>query len=184
MWVIVGLGNPGRKYSGTRHNIGFRVIDSLSERLRIVFTEKEKYLKGEGLYKDNSLILVKPLTYMNLSGVAVREVIRMRNCPPERLIVVHDDLALPVGRIKIRERGSSGGHRGIQSIIESTGTNEFIRVKIGIGRSPEIPAEVYVLKKFTPQEREIINEAVDSASDAVLSIIDKGISRAMTGYNR
>ncbi len=184
MWVIVGLGNPGRKYSLTRHNIGFRVIDSLSERLQIVFTEKEKYLKGEGLYRDNRIVLVKPLTYMNLSGAAVREVLRMRNCPPGRLIVVHDDLALPVGRIKIRERGSSGGHRGIQSIIESIGTNEFIRVKIGIGRSPEIPSEVYVLKKFTPQEREIINEAVESASDAVLYIIEKGVSRAMTEYNR
>ncbi len=182
--MIVGLGNPGRKYSGTRHNTGFRVIDSLSERLSVVFTEKEKYIKGEGFYKDNRLVLIKPLTYMNLSGAVVREVLRMRNCPSERLIVVHDDLALPVGRIKIRERGSSGGHRGIQSIIESIGTNEFIRVKIGIGRSPEIPSEVYVLKKFTPQEREIINEAVDSASDAVLSIIDKGVSRAMTEYNR
>ncbi|HEC97455.1 MAG TPA: aminoacyl-tRNA hydrolase [Nitrospirae bacterium] len=184
MWVIVGLGNPGRKYSGTRHNIGFRVIDSLSKRLSVVFTEKKKYITGEGLYKDNRLILVKPLTYMNLSGVAVREVLRMRNCPAERLIAVHDDLDLPVGRIRIRERGSSGGHRGIQSIIESIGTNEFIRVKIGVGRSPEIPAEVYVLKKFSPQERELIDEAVESASDAVLSVIDKGVSGAMTEYNR
>jgi PTH1 family peptidyl-tRNA hydrolase len=182
--VIVGLGNPGRKYSATRHNIGFRVIDSLSKRLSVGFTEKQKYLKGEGLYKDNRLILIKPLTYMNLSGVAVREVLRMRNCPTERLIVVHDDLDLSVGRIKIRERGSSGGHRGIQSIIESIGTNEFIRVKIGVGRSPEIPAEVYVLKKFSPQERELIDEAVESASDAVLSVIDKGVSGAMTEYNR
>jgi len=184
LWVIAGLGNPGRRYSGTRHNIGFDVIDAISERLSLVLSDKGRYIMGEGLYGDEELILVKPLTYMNLSGAAVGEVLRMRNAPPERLIVVHDDLDLPVGRVKIKERGSSGGHRGVQSIIESIGTNEFIRVRIGIGREPGVPSEVYVLKKFRPGERAAMDEAVEVASDAVLCIIENGVNRAMTEYNR
>ena len=184
MWVIAGLGNPDRKYRETRHNIGFKVIDSLSERLRIDFTEKKNYIKGEGLYRDEAVVLIKPLTFMNLSGIAIREVLRRRRCAPDRLIVVHDDLDLPVGRIKIKKKGSSGGHRGIQSIIDYIGTDEFVRVKIGIGRPSGVSPEVYVLKRFHPEERDTIEESIKSATDAVLAIIEKGVERAMTEYNR
>ncbi len=184
MWAIVGLGNPGGKYSKTRHNIGFMVIDALADRLGIDLAEKKNHMIGEGLYEGEKIVLLKPLTYMNLSGIAVRTVLQYRNCPPGRLIVVHDDLDLPVGRIKIKTRGSSGGHRGIQSIIDSIGTNEFIRVKIGIGRPSDTPTEVYVLNKFTPAENDTIRESIERASEAVLSIISQGLNRTMTEYNK
>ncbi len=184
MWVVTGLGNPGRRYRGTRHNVGFRVIDVLSERLDAGLSEKRKYVKGEGLYGDELVVLIKPLTFMNLSGAAVREVLRRRRCSHENLIVVHDDLDIPVGRIKIKKKGSSGGHRGVQSIIDHIGTEEFIRVKVGIGRPPGVPPEVYVLGPFRPEEREAVEGAIKSAADAVLTIIEKGVDRAMTEYNR
>lgn len=184
LWVIAGLGNPGRKYTGTRHNIGFRVVDAVSERLGLQFTEKRSYHIGEGLYEDVKIILVKPLTFMNLSGTAIREVLKRNGCPPDNLIVVHDDLDLPVGRVKIRPMGSSGGHNGVQSVIDNLGTDDFSRIKVGIGRPVNVPGEVYVLGRFHPDEKDDIEEAVVRASDAVFSIIDNGVEDSMNKYNR
>jgi PTH1 family peptidyl-tRNA hydrolase len=184
LWLVAGLGNPGRKYENTRHNLGFRVVDQIAERLGVEFSQKKDYLISEGLYGDQRMVLIKPLTFMNLSGMAVRTVLRYRAISPDNLIVVHDDLDLPVGRIRIRRRGSSGGHKGVQSIIDQSGTSEFIRVKIGIDGPRDRPAEIYVLEKFHPNEREIINEAVSRASDAVFRIVMDGVSHAMTEYNR
>lgn len=184
LWLIAGLGNPGRKYEGTRHNIGFRVVDAVSERLKLKLTEKRSYQIGEGLYEGVKIILLKPLTFMNLSGTAVREVLKKNGCLPENLIVVHDDLDLPVGRLKIRSKGSSGGHNGLQSVIDNLGTGEFSRIKIGIGRPVNVPGEVYVLGRFHPDEKDDIEEALVRASDAVFSIIDNGVENSMNEYNR
>lgn len=192
MWVIVGLGNPGSKYSRTRHNIGFRVVDRLSEEYGISLKEYDIYIWGRGLAGGRELALIKPLTFMNRSGIAVKKILRKLNIrkddSPESLrdclIVVHDDLDIDVGAIKIRRNGSSGGHRGIESIIEETGTKDFIRVKIGIGRDKDIPAEEYVLNTFKSSEKKMVSEAVDNAAGAVSVIVTEGVDRAMNMFNR
>ncbi|GBE01868.1 peptidyl-tRNA hydrolase [bacterium BMS3Bbin06] len=183
MWLIVGLGNPGRKYHNTRHNIGFDVLENLAGELRLTPKIHDLYEYFEGVYEDNRLILLKPLTFMNLSGSAVSAIYRKKPVIPQQTIVIHDDLDLPVGKIKIRKKGSSGGHRGVRSIMESIGSSEFIRLKIGIGRAVDVPPEVYVLKKFTPDERETIRSSIQTASEAVLDIISTGVDAAMNRYN-
>lgn len=184
MWAIVGLGNPGAKYSRTRHNAGFMAVDELSLRGGLEFKEKPLFLIAKGSLKSESVVLVKPLTFMNKSGLAVKEVLSSFNIPTERLIVIHDDLDMDIGRIKIRRAGSSGGHNGIRSIIEQIGTKDFIRVKIGIGKDPSISTEDYVLSKFRLEERPLIKEAIETAVEAVESIISEGVERAMNIYNK
>jgi len=184
LWAIVGLGNPGAKYSKTRHNVGFMVIDEISKKEGFEFKERPLFLISKGSFGSEDLVLVKPLTFMNRSGLAVKEVLSSFNIPSERLIVIQDDLDMDVGRIKIRKTGSSGGHNGIRSIIEGIGTKDFIRVKIGIGKDPFIPAEDYVLSKFKPEERPIIKEAIQTAVDAIEGILRDGIDRAMNIYNK
>lgn len=184
MWAIVGLGNPGPKYSGTRHNAGFMAVDELAARHGMRLEEKKLYSASKGSINGHNALLVEPLTFMNLSGSAVVECRRKHGTEPEDLIVISDDLDLPVGRIKLSTGGSSGGHRGLESIIQSIGTREFIRIRIGIGRDPESPAEVYVLKRFRPEEREDIQAAVSLAADAVEMIIAEGMERAMNSFNQ
>jgi len=187
-WIIVGLGNPGEKYSATRHNVGFMVLERLSNAYRIPLTVRDAYCLGKGIIEATPVVLIKPLTYMNLSGVAVRKVLRKFNLIREgeigNLIVIHDDLDLEPGVVKIRQAGSSGGHKGIESIIRETGTKEFIRVKIGIGRNREIPLEEYVLRRFRASERNFIEDGIMKAMNAVESIITGGVEKAMNICNR
>ena len=184
MWCIVGLGNPGRKYDRTRHNAGFMVADELARRWGIDLREDGDCIIAEGSAGTRNVILVEPLTFMNLSGRAVRRVTRYRNITRTALIVVHDDLDIEVGRVKLRIGGSSGGHKGVASIIAETGGEDFIRVKVGVGRDPLIPAERYVLTKFPPAEAAAVAEAIQTAADAVEMIIAEGATQAMNHFNR
>ena len=183
MWLIAGLGNPGSRYEKTRHNAGFLVIEELVERLQLEFKEKEDFKISKGSLGDEKIILVEPLTFMNRSGVAVRKIMQKSNVSPERLIVIHDDLDLECGNLKIRKKGSSGGHKGIESIIQNIGTREFIRVKIGIGRDPFVPTEKYVLSRFRKDEMPMIKETIAKAAESVHSIIIEGVERAMNRFN-
>lgn len=187
MWVIAGLGNPGSKYSATRHNIGFRVIDQLSEEYGIKLEERDIYSIGKGALKEVDVILLKPLTFMNKSGLAVKKALKKFNILSDnlmnKLIVIHDDLDIDTGLIKIRKGGSSGGHKGIESIIQEIGTKDFVRVKIGIGRDKGIPVEEYVLSNFKPSEKNLIKDVIINSVNAIVSIITEGVDRAMNKYN-
>jgi peptidyl-tRNA hydrolase, PTH1 family len=184
LWLIAGLGNPGTRYEYTRHNAGFLAVDELLRTKKLTFKEKEHYRIAEGSRGDEKIILLEPLTFMNNSGVAVRKVMQKSNLSPEDLIVIHDDLDLATGSLKIRKKGSSGGHKGIESIIQNIGSGEFVRIKIGIGRDPLIPAEKYVLSKFRKDEMELIRDALGRAVESVDSIIDFGIEKTMNRFNR
>jgi PTH1 family peptidyl-tRNA hydrolase len=188
MWVIAGLGNPGEKYSATRHNIGFMVVDRLSKEYRVPFTVKDDYSIGKGSIDHVNVILLKPLTYMNLSGSAVRKILKKTNLLQDgeitNFIVIHDDLDLETGVVKIRRNGSSGGHRGIESIIQETGSRDFIRVKIGIGRDRNIPVEEYVLRRFRAAEKKMVEDGILQAVHAIETILTSGIERAMNACNR
>jgi len=155
--LIVGLGNPGKKYEKTRHNVGFRVIDNLKQRI----TNNEQ----------RTTILLKPQTYMNLSGKEVTEKARYYKIKPQDIVVIYDDLDLPTGEIRVREKGSSAGHKGVQSIIEALKTEEFRRVRIGIGRPENISPEKYVLENFLPQEEKIMIKAIDEAAEKVIELL-------------
>ena len=184
MWVIAGLGNPGTKYSGNRHNVGFKVIDRIAEEYDIPLEEKDIYIIGKGAVEGVDVILLKPLTFMNRSGLAVKKILKKKNLSPDNLIVVQDDLDMDTGIIKIRKNGSSGGHRGIESVIQEIGTRDFIRVKVGIGRDNDIPVEKYVLMNFRPSEKIQAKDGIIKAAEAVASIAAEGVERAMNKYNR
>ena len=184
MWVIAGLGNPGTKYSGNRHNVGFKVIDRIAEEYDIPLEEKDIYIVGKGAVEGVDVILLKPLTFMNRSGLAVKKILKKKNLSPDNLIVVQDDLDMDTGIIKIRKNGSSGGHRGIESVIQEIGTRDFIRVKVGIGRDNDIPVEKYVLMNFRPSEKIQAKDGIIRAAEAVASIAAEGVERAMNKYNR
>lgn len=184
MWIIVGLGNPGRKYERTRHNVGFRVVDNLADVHGIELKENELYKIGRGSIGNEKVVLVEPLTFMNRSGRAVRDASRRFDFQPERLVVIHDDLDMDTGRLKVKRGGGPGGHKGVSSIIQDIGSREFIRVKIGIGRNPDIPSEHYVLSKFGKSETALAKDAVHRASDAVEAILASGLEHAMNAFNR
>ena len=192
MKIIMGLGNPGSEYAQNRHNIGFRCIDRLS-RLQSIPVKKAhcQSLTGEGLIEGSQVVLAKPKTFVNLSGNAASSLLHKYKCEPSDLIVIHDDLDLPVGRLRIRQGGKSGGHRGIRSIISSLGTEEFIRVKIGISRpehSHRLPYEEaiieHVLGDLSPQEEELAVPALESACEAIMILLTEGLETAMNRYNR
>lgn len=183
MWLLVGLGNPGLRYARTRHNIGFMVLDRLAESLDLSFREKTDYRACSGSISGHKVVLMEPLTFMNRSGSAVRKVFSKYAVLPANLIVVHDDLDLEAGKLKIRKKGSSGGHKGIESVIQNLGTQDFIRVRIGIGRDPFVPTEDYVLSKFRKNEKPLIQDAINKAADAVYSIIIHGADKAMNTFN-
>lgn len=183
MWLLVGLGNPGPKYLRTRHNIGFMVLDRLAESLGLSFREKTDYRFCNGSISGQKVILIEPLTFMNRSGNAVRNLVSKNPVVPETIIVVHDDLDLEAGKLKIRKTGSAGGHKGIESIIQCLGSRDFIRVKVGIGRDPLIPTEEYVLGKFRKEEQPLIKTAVSRAGEAVFCIIEEGLDKAMNRFN-
>jgi len=186
MILIVGLGNPGRKFANTKHNIGFMVADFLAKKLEANFKEKEEFFIAQSKIDNKEVLIVKPKTYMNLSGRAVKVLLdeETQKALPESLIVIHDDLDLPLGKIRIKKNGSSGGHKGIQSIIEQIGTKNFIRLKIGIGKDPSQNSSEYVLSPFTKKEKPLIKEKISLAASAVISIITEGLEKSMNIYNR
>ena len=183
MWLVVGLGNPGSRYARTRHNIGFLALDELAGGLGLAFREKTDYRICNGSIGDEKLVLMEPLTFMNRSGSAVKKVADKFAVPPEKIIVVHDDLDMETGRLKVRKKGSSGGHKGVESVIQQIGSKDFVRVKIGIGRDPFVPTEDYVLSKFRKDELSLIREALVRAVDAIRFIIDEGVEKAMNRFN-
>ncbi len=185
-WLIVGLGNPGREYENSRHNCGFRAIDRLSGRLGCKI-DKAKFqgLYGKTLYGGKPLYLLKPLTYMNLSGQSVLQLSAYFQIPPQRIIVLFDDISLEPGRLRVRAEGSAGGHNGIKSVIAQLGSEAFPRVKIGVGAkpNPEYDLAAWVLGSFPPAEEKAVSAALDAAGDAALTIIDKGVPEAANKYN-
>ncbi len=186
MYIIAGLGNPGRKYEGTRHNIGWQVIDELAEKYNIKVTEsKFKGLTGKGIINGEKVILLKPLTYMNLSGEAVKEAVNFYKIDEtSQLIVVADDVSLDVGHIRMRKKGSAGGHNGLKNIIAHLGHEEFMRIKMGVGDKPEgYDLADYVLGHFGKEEEKIIAQSRKTAVLAIETIISDGIDQAMNLYN-
>ena len=184
---MVGLGNPGERYAGTRHNVGFMVVDALAEKLGVQFKKKlfHSYLIGKGVHRGTPLHLLKPLTFMNDSGRAVREALRETGASPRDLLVLCDTLDLPPGSVRFKERGSSAGQKGLQSIITTLGTDEFPRIVLGIGR-PAHKGEVvaHVLTAPKKQDEESMREAVEKAADAVLLFVTEGPTKVMNEVNR
>ncbi|MBE3592099.1 MAG: aminoacyl-tRNA hydrolase [Thermoanaerobacter sp.] len=183
MYIIAGLGNPGEEYEGTRHNVGFMVIDALSKKLGIEVSRlKFKSLMGEGHFKGEKVILLKPQTFVNSSGEALYDAVNFYKIPLENVIVIYDDKDLDVGKIRIRKKGSSGGHNGMKSIIYLLNSEEFPRIRIGIGK-PQEDLVSHVLGKFEESEKKLIDETVIKAADAVIDIIENGIEHAMSKFN-
>ena len=186
MYLIAGLGNPTREYEKTRHNVGFDTIDVLADRINTDVAERKfKGLYGKGMLGGEKVILLKPQTYMNSSGESIRAAADYYKVPPEDILVVYDDISLAPGQLRIRAKGSAGGHNGIKSIIAHLGTQEFPRVKVGIGeKPPRMDLADYVLGHFSSGEKKIMEEAAKEAADAICEIVNVGIEQAMNDHNR
>ena len=185
MYLIAGLGNPSRTYEGTRHNIGFTMIDAIGNKFgNDVTTKKHKALVGRGIIDGMRVILAKPQTYMNLSGESIREIADFYKIEPENIIIIYDDISLDVGQLRIRKKGSAGGHNGIKNIIAHLGTQEFPRIKVGIGNKPEgWDLADYVLSKYSKAEQEALEEASEGVIGAVKLMLMDDIEAAMNKYN-
>ena len=186
MLIIAGLGNPGREYVNTRHNAGFMVLGALADKLGADISErKHKALCGKAVIGGQKVILLKPQTYMNSSGESIRAAADYYKVAPEDILVIYDDISLAPGQLRIRAKGSAGGHNGIKSIIAHLGTQEFPRVKVGIGeKPPRMDLADYVLGHFSEGEKRIMADAVKEAADAVCEIVNVGIEQAMNDHNR
>lgn len=187
MYIIAGLGNPKKEYTNTRHNIGFDVIDVLADKYNIdVTTLKHKALVGKGIIEGQKVLLVKPQTYMNLSGESLIDVCQYYKIDVEtELIVIYDDIALDVGAIRVRKKGSAGGHNGMKSIIQHLSTENFMRIRMGVGEKPKgYDLADYVLGHFTTTERELMNKGAIDAINAISMIMNDGIDKAMSMYNK
>jgi|SRR5436190_398688 len=185
-WLIVGLGNPGARFAGTRHNAGFMAIDELARRHRLQFSSKQANSDiARGKIGDFAVILAKPRTFMNLSGHAVGSLARFYKVPHDHLFIVYDDIALPLGTIRIRGRGSSAGHNGMNSIIQQLGTQNFPRLRIGVDQPIEADHSRigWVLGRFDKDERKILDEVLSRTADAIESVLRDGIDRAMNTHN-
>jgi len=190
--LIVGLGNPGAAYAGNRHNVGFWVINRLSKRLGIPVEKHNRTASvGEGAYAGQRLVLAKPRTFMNESGNAIRELLRKYKLPAEQMLLIYDELDLPVGRVRVRESGGSGGQKGMKSILAAAGTQEFPRIRIGIGRpvvgdkpswDPEHVAD-WVLGNPPAEQRRLLEAAADTAADAAICCLEEGVTAAMNRFN-
>lgn len=185
-WMIVGLGNPGAEYEKTRHNVGFRVSELLAGRWkvkidRLKFRALTRMVTAEG----QKLLLVQPQTYMNASGAAVSALATYYKVKPERVLVIFDDISLPVGRIRVRRDGSAGGHNGIKSIIQSLGTDQFPRVKVGVGAKPHPDYDLadWVLSRFSAQEEKALEPALTNAAEAAVLVLTQGVEKAASAYN-
>lgn len=186
MFVIVGLGNPSFRYEGTRHNVGFDVIDMLADKHGIRIKEKKhKGLCGIGMMEGQKVLLMKPQTFMNLSGESIEAVLNFYKLEPESdLLVIYDDVSLSPGKIRIRKKGSAGGHNGIKSIINHAGTQEFLRIKVGVGEKPEgWDLADYVLGRFSREERKLVEDAFVRVCDAAALVVQGRIEQAMNQFN-
>ena len=185
-WLIVGLGNPGSEYAKTRHNIGFRCLDILADKLSCT-VDKGKFqgLYGVTTYHGNKVYLLKPLTYMNLSGKSVLQLSAYFQIPPQRIIVLFDDISLEPGRLRVRPSGSAGGHNGIKSIIQELGSQDFPRVKIGVGAKPHPDFDLadWVLSSFSAADEKALAVSLENGAKAALTILDAGVSEAANSYN-
>lgn len=185
-WILAGLGNPGQKYENTRHNMGFLTVDLLAER-QSVKLNKLKFKSAYNILRlgEQKVLVMKPQTYMNLSGEAVQEAAQFYKIPPERVIVIYDDVSLPVGKLRVRPSGSAGGHNGIKSIIANLGTDQFPRVKIGIGdpTDPDRDMIAWVIGVPSQSERKVLLDAFSRAIDAAVCIIEEGTDKAMNKFN-
>lgn len=185
-WLIVGLGNPGKEYERSRHNCGFRAVDILADKLGCkIDRAKFQGLYGQTTYKGKKLMLLKPMTYMNLSGRSVLQLSAYFSIPPQKIIVMFDDISLEPGRLRIRPDGSAGGHNGIKSIIQELGSQAFPRVKIGVGVKPHPDYDLadWVLSSFSAQEEKALGISLPNAADAALAIIDYGVPEAANKFN-
>lgn len=185
-FLIVGLGNPDREYRDNRHNVGFMVLDQLAARLETSFSRvKMNALMTAVRHDEDRLILIKPQTYMNLSGQAVSSFIRFYKLPRENILVVYDDVDLPFETLRLKPNGGDAGQKGVRSIIQQLGTQEFPRLRIGIGRPPgRTPVSSYVLQDFSSSEKELLPLVLDQAASAILHFVDQGLDSAMTLYNQ
>lgn len=185
IYLIVGLGNPGREYQASRHNIGFMLVSHLAEKLDVAFTRiQSKALVTKSDYQDRRVILAKPQTYMNLSGQAVASLVKFYKIPMDHLMVVYDDVDLPFGRIRIRPSGGSAGQKGMQSIINQLGTQEFPRMRLGVGRPPgSKQAASYVLRDFSGEDADFLPQVLEKGSEAVLMFITIDLVAAMNNFN-
>lgn len=183
--IIAGLGNPGLKYRNTRHNVGFNTIDVLSEKYGINVKQlKHKALIGDGYVGDKRVLLVKPQTYMNASGESIRDIIEWYKIPIENLILIYDDVDLPLGKLRVRRGGSAGTHNGMKSVIYHLQLDNFPRIRIGIDKAPEhIDIIEHVLGKFTKDEKDVIRDSIIKAAEAVVTIIKLGVDEAMVRFN-
>ena len=184
MYLIVGLGNPTKTYEGTRHNVGFDMIDVLAEKFSIdVTTKKHKALVGKGIIEGMRVILAKPQTYMNLSGEAVREIIDFYKIEPEALIVIYDDIDIPTGTFRIRKKGSAGTHNGMRSVVQQIQSDQFPRIRVGIGSEKKVDLINYVTGGVSKGEKELLEDALVKSAKAAACIVEKGIDKAMNEYN-
>ncbi|MGM9662717.1 MAG: aminoacyl-tRNA hydrolase [Oscillospiraceae bacterium] len=185
-WLLVCLGNPGREYAETRHNVGFLAADLLSREKGVkVDRLKFRALTGTVTLGGEKVLVMKPQTFMNLSGEAVGQAARFYKLPPQRVLVIQDDVALPLGKLRIRANGSAGGHNGLKSIIAHLGSEEFPRIKVGVGapQHPEHEMVDWVIGKFTPAERKVLDQALQKAVDAAECVIGEGVQKAQNRYN-
>lgn len=183
MFLIVGLGNPGKEYEDTRHNIGFKVVDNIAKEYNIeINRQKFKGIYGEGFIDGNKVMLLKPTTYMNLSGESVREVVDFYNLENEEVLVIYDDISLETGSLRIREKGSAGGHNGIKSIISHLGSDVFPRIKVGVGQ-PTGDLVKHVLGRFSKEEIDVLNQSIEVSTKAAKEIIKTDTKTAMNQFN-
>jgi peptidyl-tRNA hydrolase len=184
MKLIVGLGNPGKEYEKTRHNVGFMTMDILSETLGVsINSEKFKGQYVKFKYKGEDVILLKPMTYMNNSGESVIQVMKFYKIDVKDLLVVYDDMDMPTGKLRLRQSGSAGGHNGVKSIIAHVGTQSFARIRVGIDKHPRIPVVDYVLGRFSKDEQPLIESGIENAVKAIELFLDKDFVAAMNAYN-
>lgn len=185
-WLVAGLGNPGSRFDNSRHNAGFRTLDALAQKAGVRIDRLQfKGLTAQAQWGGKKVLLLKPATFMNLSGESVTEAMRFYKLPPARVLVVFDDISLPPGRVRIRRKGSDGGHNGMKNIIYLSGSDQFPRIKVGVGQKPPgWDLADWVLSRFTDQEQELLGEAAEHAADAAALILQGRIDEAMNRYNQ
>ena len=183
MYLIVALGNPGKKYKYTRHNAGFMAADLLAKKLSASFKRREKYFWAKTDIHGNSAVIAKPRNFVNLSGEAVKKMKKDFEAENEKTVLVHDDADLPLGTLKVKKNGSSGGHNGVQSVIDSLGTQDFPRIRLGVGRDNG-GLKSYVLGEFSSSEKKIIEKTINRTVDAIFTLVEKGIDETMLEFNR
>ncbi len=181
--LVVGLGNPGKKYEGSRHNVGFQVVDALASSLKVTFVSKFQALWGEAQHSGQKVFLMKPQTFMNLSGEAVSQAVQFYKWEPSSVLAISDDLDLPLGQLRLRLNGGSGGHNGLNSMIETLGSEEFARLRIGIGR-PETKSTDYLLVKMPKSDQKILDDSIAEAAQGILLSLTEGIERVMNKLNQ